>query len=250
MFRWLHAADLHLDSPLRGLEQYEGAPVEALRGATRRALENLVRLAIAERVAFVVIAGDVYDGDWQDFNTGLFFDRQMRCLRDARIPVYVIRGNHDAQNRMTKTLRLPDNVRYLANDRPETVEVAGAGVLLHGQGFEKAAVTADLSQGYPQAVKGHCNIGLLHTCATGRDGHEPYAPCNVGDLSAKGYDYWALGHIHAAENLAPAGDPPICFPGNLQGRHAREVGPKGCTLVTVENGAVVGVEEQIGRAHV
>ena len=68
--KFVHAADIHLDSPLRGLERYEGAPVDELRGATRRAFENLVDLAIEDEVAFVLLAGDLYDGDWKDYNTG------------------------------------------------------------------------------------------------------------------------------------------------------------------------------------
>ena len=66
MFQFIHAADIHLDSPLLGLERYEGAPVEGIRGATREALKRLVTLAIQENVAFVLIVGDLYDGACQD----------------------------------------------------------------------------------------------------------------------------------------------------------------------------------------
>src|SRR5690606_6510632 len=105
----LHAADVHLDSPLQNLEAYPDAPVDSFRGATRQALANLVDLAIAQRVDLVVIAGDLYDGDWDDAHTGLFFVSQARRLRDAAIPLVVIRGNHDAALLMTQKLRLPDN---------------------------------------------------------------------------------------------------------------------------------------------
>src|SRR3972149_747737 len=108
--KFIHVADIHLDSPLRGLERYEGAPVAELRGATREALESLVRVSLEERVDFVLIAGDVYDGDWRDYNTGLFFARQMTRLREAGIPVLLIRGNHDAASQITRELRLPENV--------------------------------------------------------------------------------------------------------------------------------------------
>jgi len=104
MFKFLHAADIHLDSPLRGLDRYEGAPSDQIRNATRRALENLVAVAIREQVAFVVLAGDLYDGDWRDFHTGLFFVRQMTRLREAGIRVFGVFGNHDAANRITRTL--------------------------------------------------------------------------------------------------------------------------------------------------
>src|SRR3974390_807246 len=111
MFKFLHAADIHLDSRLDGLSKYDGAPVDRIKNACRKALENLVALAIEERVGLVLIAGDVYDSDWQDYNTGLYFVSQMARLREAGIRVFLIAGNHDASNKMTRMLRLPQNVR-------------------------------------------------------------------------------------------------------------------------------------------
>ncbi|MEE2639124.1 MAG: DNA repair exonuclease [Planctomycetota bacterium] len=233
MFKFIHAADIHLDSPLRGLEQYEGAPVEEIRVAARRALENLIDLAIREKVAFVLIAGDLYDGDWRDYNTGHFFVNQVRRLREADIPLYLISGNHDAANRMTRTLKMPENVTFFSTERSETAYLSDLGVAIHGQGFATAAVYDDLSEAYPQADSGLLNIGMLHTCAAGREGHDRYAPCSVEGLKSKGYDYWALGHIHLREVLSEK--PFIAFSGNIQGRHVRETGPKGCLLVTVND---------------
>ena len=233
MFKFIHAADIHLDSPLRGLERYEGAPVEQIRRATRRALENLVELAIEQSAAFVLIAGDLYDDDWKEFRTGLYFVSQMVRLRHAGIRVFLIAGNHDAANKMTRKLPLPDNVRMLSPSKPETVFLDEYEVAIHGQSFARGAVLENLAAGYPAAKPGLFNIGLLHTAATGREGHEPYAPCTLDDLRSKQYDYWALGHVHKQERLSS--DPPIIFPGNLQGRHIRETGPKGCMLVTVND---------------
>ena len=235
MFKFIHAADIHLDSPLRGLARYEGAPAEAIRGATRKALINLVELALAEAVDFVLIAGDVYDGDWKDHNTGLFFARQMGRLRDAEIPVFLIAGNHDAQSVMTKSLRLPDNVHAFPTKKAETVRLDAIGAAIHGQGFPSKAVTRDLAAKYPDAVPGAWNIGLLHTSLTGYEGHDTYAPCTAAGLADLGYDYWALGHIHKQECIREAG-PAIWFPGNIQGRHIREVDKKGCLLVAVYDG--------------
>ncbi len=201
MLTFLHAADIHLDSPLRGLQRYEGAPADEIRQATRRALENLVQLAIDQSVAFVLIAGDLYDGDWKDHCTGLFFVSQMVRLREANIPVIVIAGNHDAMNKMTRTLPLPENVHMLDHKRPETIHLEALGVAIHGQSFATQAVLEDLSATYPSAVGGQLNIGLLHTCATGREGHAAYAPCTIPGLVAKQYDYWALGHVHGFEVL-------------------------------------------------
>jgi exonuclease SbcD len=234
MFTFLHAADIHLDSPQRGLERYEGAPVAECRGATRRALENLVELALARKVAFVVIVGDLYDGDWPDYNTGLFFGKQMARLRDGDIPVVMIRGNHDAANKMTKDLRLVDNVKVLSTHEAQTVLLEDQGVAIHGRSFPTREVKENLARSYPARRSGYFNLGLLHTCVDGREGHEPYAPCTLADLRAKEYGYWALGHIHHREILHKE-DPWVVFPGNLQGRHAREPGPKGCVLVTVDD---------------
>jgi DNA repair exonuclease SbcCD nuclease subunit len=145
MFKFIHAADIHLDSPLKGLERYEGAPVEEMRRSTRRALENLTDLAIAERVAFVLIAGDLYDGDWNDHGTGLYLNSQMARLHDAGIDVVLIQGNHDAQSHMTKHLTLPENVKRLWTDRPQSLPIEDCGVMVHGQGFAKRAVTDNIA---------------------------------------------------------------------------------------------------------
>lgn len=234
--KFVHSADIHLDSPLRGLDRYEGAPAGRLRSATRRAFENLIQLCLDERAAFLLIAGDLYDGDWPDYNTGLFFLSQVKRLRDAGIAVYMVRGNHDAQSKLTASLRLPEGVHDFSTSKAETRVLEDCGVAIHGRGYPKWNLTEDLSLTYPARLDGYFNIGLLHTCAEGRDGHESYAPCTVNGLVAKGYSYWALGHVHQREVLRE--EPWIVFPGNLQGRHARETGPKGATVVTVDGGVV------------
>ena len=232
MFKFIHAADIHLDSPLLGLERYEGAPVEEIRGATRKAFENLVRLAIDEAVDFVLIAGDLYDGDWKDAGTGLYFVKQMARLREAKIPVYLIAGNHDAQNKMTRELRFPENVKIFSSRKPGTEALAQLNVFIHGQSYATAEMRDNLAVDYPKPVSGAFNIGLLHTCGAGAQGHESYAPCTLPQLTGKGYQYWALGHVHTAQALCE--DPPVVFPGNVQGRHIRETGPRGCLLVSVD----------------
>lgn len=241
-FKFIHAADVHLDSPLHGLERYEGAPVDEIRSATRRAFDNLIELAIDEGVAFVLLAGDLYDGDWKDYNTGLYFVERMVRLREAGIPVFMVAGNHDAHSQITKRLRLPDNVTMFSTHKPEQIILDELNVAIYGQGFASRAVTDDLSAAYPSADPQLFNIGLLHTCLDGKPGHEPYAPCTVDGLRARGYQYWALGHVHKREVVSE--DPWIVFPGNIQGRHIRETGPKGCTVVTVNNGEVFDVQHR------
>lgn len=239
-FRFLHAADIHLDSPLHGLARYEGLPVEDIRGATRAAFDNLVARAIDEAVDFVVIAGDLFDGDWRDMGTGLYFARAMGRLDQAGIPVFILAGNHDAASVVTRSVPWPGNVRLFGSRRPETHRLPELGVALHGQSFHTPATTDNLALAYPPAEPGMFNIGMLHTALAGRPGHEAYAPCSPDDLRAKGYDYWALGHVHDFEHVAS--EPHIVFPGNIQGRTIRETGAKGAVIVSVTDRAVRAID--------
>lgn len=232
-FRFVHTADIHLDSPLLGLVGQEGTAAERIRNATREAFEGLVELAIEEQVSFLVIAGDLYDGNWRDYKTGLFFVAQMGRLREARIPVYLLHGNHDAESQITRRLPLPDNVHVFGARQPESFRIDDLDVVLHGQSYRQRDVSENLARSYPQPVDGTFNIGVLHTGLGGMGGHANYAPCSLDDLINKGYDYWALGHVHRAEVLHE--QPYIVFPGNLQGRHVREDGAMGAYLVAVEN---------------
>ena len=238
--KFIHTADLHLDSPLRGLSSYADAPAERLRTATRDAFHTLVTQAIDEQVDFMVIAGDVYDGDWKDFNTGLFFIRQMGRLRNSGIPIYLLYGNHDADSEMTRGLELPDNVQVFSSRKAETFRIESRKVALHGRSFKVAATTENLLPGYPEPVAGWLNIGVLHTALEGNAEHARYAPCSVAELQAKGYQYWALGHVH--EHWVQRGDVTIAYPGNLQGRHIRELGARGALLVTAEDGEITELE--------
>ena len=129
-----------------GLDAYEGCPRDALRGATRRSLENLVRAALDERAALVLIAGDLYDGDWKDHQTGLYFASQMRRLAEADIPVVLLRGNHDAASEITKRVHLPPNVRELSVDAPETIMFEDLGVAVHGRGCPERDVREDYAK--------------------------------------------------------------------------------------------------------
>jgi exonuclease SbcD len=243
-FQFLHCADLHLDSPLRGLESDPDAPAEKIRGATREAFVNLIDYAISQRVDFVVAAGDLYDGDWQDWRTGRFLIAQIKRLTDVGIPFIAIRGNHDAESVITRRLRMPSDIAWLLDhNQPQTVRLANVPVSIHGQSFATKAVTDNLASDYPDPDPDRFNIGLLHSSVDGREEHEKYAPCSVEQLRAHGYDYWALGHIHQREILHS--DPWIVFPGNLQGRKVNEPGSKGATLVTVTDGKVVGSPQHI-----
>ncbi|CAN7495736.1 DNA repair exonuclease [Phenylobacterium sp. LjRoot225] len=241
--KFLHAADIHLDSPLRGLARYEGVPADDVRLATRTALNNLVDAAIEEEVAFVVIAGDLYDGEWPHFGTGLFFCAAMGRLEKAGISVFLLYGNHDAESVLTKKLPLPANVQHFGTRKAVTFIYEATQVALHGWSYRDKDTRDNLAAAYPAPLANHFNIGVLHTALTGRPPHAPYAPCTLQELVAKGYDYWALGHAHEFEMVSER--PMIVFPGNLQGRNIREVGPKGAVLVTVVDGAIAAAPQRL-----
>ncbi|MFM0326354.1 metallophosphoesterase family protein [Caballeronia glebae] len=238
--RFIHAADIHLDSPLHGLSAYADAPADMLRSATREAFSKLVSVAVDEQVDFMVIAGDLYDGTWRDHNTGIFFCREMGRLRRAGIPVYVLFGNHDAESEMTSQLQLPDNVHTFSTRKPQTFRIDDLKVALHGHSFKEKAVTTNLVTAYPPPVAGYFNIGVLHTALEGGSMHASYAPCSVAELHAKEYHYWALGHVHDYAIWQDAST--IVFPGNLQGRNIRETGRRGAVIVTVSDTEEVSVE--------
>ncbi len=238
--KFIHTADLHLDSPLLGLSAYADAPAERLRTATREAFQNLVGVAVEEQVDFMIIAGDLYDGKWKDYNTGLFFVRQMGRLRAAGIPVFLLYGNHDAESDMTKSLQLPGNVQTFSSRKAETFHLEALKVALHGQSFKEAKTLENLVPDYPPPVSGWLNIGVLHTALEGSAQHANYAPCSRAELRARGYQYWALGHVH--EHFIERGETTIAYPGNLQGRHIREAGARGALLVGAEDTQITTLE--------
>ena len=238
--KFIHTADIHLDSPLLGLAAYKDAPADLLRTVTRDAFTRLVDEAIEETVDFMVIAGDLYDGSWKDYNTGHFFCREMGRLNKAGIPVYLLFGNHDADSEMTKKLTLPPNVHQFENRKASTFRIEELKVALHGRSYKEAATVENLATSYPAPVAGWLNIGVLHTALEGYAAHANYAPCSLAELTTKGYDYWALGHVH--EHAILQKDPWVVFPGNLQGRHIRETGARGAILVTADESGINSVE--------
>ena len=238
--KFIHTADIHLDSPLSGLAAYKDAPADLLRSVTRDAFTKLVDVAIEEAVDFMVIAGDLYDGSWKDYNTGHFFCREMGRLNNARIPVYLLFGNHDADSEMTKKLTLPPNVYTFETRKANIFLINDLKVALHGRSYKEAATVENLVTSYPAPVKGWLNIGVLHTALEGYAAHANYAPCSLAELTSKNYDYWALGHVH--EHAILLTDPWVVFPGNLQGRHVRETGARGAILVTADESGIQSVE--------
>ena len=246
-FRFLHTADIHLDSPLKTLAMRDESLGAQIRNATRRAFVGMVDACLAQRLDALVIAGDLYDSDIRDMSTALFFSRQMRRLDEAGIRVFIIRGNHDAESVLTRELSLPENV-HLFGAQGDTVRLTDDGVAIHGISFESAHVPENLLNRYPPPVTGMVNIGLLHTSLTGAEGHDVYAPCTLADLRGHGFDYWALGHVH--KPAVHAQQPWVVMPGIPQGRDIGEDGPKSATLVTVgDDGAVAAEAVPTAVAH-
>ena len=243
-FRFIHTADIHIDSPLRSLSMRNAELADLIGDATRQALVSIVDLALEEQVDALVIAGDLYDGDQTSMKTARFLAAEMQRLHQAGIAVYIIRGNHDALSRITQELTLPPSVK-LFGGRAEAVEIERSGlpVVIHGLSFARPQAPDSLLPKYRPPVAGAVNIGLMHTSLAGAPGHDLYAPCAVADLHAAGFDYWALGHIH--QRTDHPGGSRVIMPGMPQGRDINEAGAKTVSLVTIGDDRSILIEERL-----
>lgn len=243
-FRFIHTADIHLDSPLRSLAMRNSDLAELVGNATREALVAIVDLCLEERVDALIIAGDLYDGDQTSMKTARFLAGQLQRLHGAGIETYIIRGNHDALSRITQELILPPSVK-LFSGRAETVESkrGDLNVAIHGLSFAKPHAPESLLPKYRPPVPDAANIGIMHTSLAGAPGHDLYAPCNTADLHAWGYDYWALGHVHLRNRHA--GEHTVIMPGMPQGRDINEAGEKTVSLVTINDDRSIAIEERL-----
>lgn len=236
-FRFIHAADLHLDSPFAGMSGVPDQLRQHLQQSTFAALNHLVELAIAEQVDFIVISGDVYDASDSSLRAQLRLREAWDLLGEHGIPVYVIHGNHDPLNSGRLRLAHPEHVMVFGS----TVESVTARrrsdgqpvAVISGISYPTSAVTENTSLQFRRDPSSELyHIGLLHANVDGQEGHDAYSPCSLRDLQQSGYDYWALGHIHKRQILHES--PWIVYPGNLQGRSMKETGAKGCYLVDVD----------------
>ncbi len=242
-FRFVHTADLHLDSPLRSLALRDPGLSALIGTATRSAVARIVDLCLDEAVDALLIAGDLYDGSQTSMKTARFLADQMGRLAAAGIAAFVIRGNHDAAAKITRELVLPATVKVFG-PRAETVVLPrpdGPDIALHGISFRDPHAPDSLLPRFAAALPGHLNIGLLHTSLNGAPGHDPYAPCTLADLQATGYCYWALGHNH--QRAAYPGRTTVVMPGMPQGRDSGEAGPKSVTLVTLADDGTCDLAE-------
>ncbi|TIS35670.1 MAG: DNA repair exonuclease [Mesorhizobium sp.] len=244
-FRFVHTADIHLDSPLRSLALRNLELAELVGDASRQAFISIVDLCLEERVDALVIAGDLYDGDQTSMKTARFVATQIGRLHQAGIRVFKIRGNHDALSRISKQLVFPDSVTVFGGRAQSVLQTSGGlDVVFHGLSFTHSRAPESLLPKYPTARGGAVNIGIMHTSLAGSPGHDVYAPCSVADLHSHGFDYWALGHIHVRQ-VYPGARATVVMPGIPQGRDINEAGEKSTTLVTIRDDGAVEIEERL-----
>ena len=243
-FRFVHTADVHLDSPLESLALRDPDMATIVQGATRQAFVNIIDLCLEEQVDALLIAGDLYDGHKQSMETALFFVEQVKRLTTAGILVFMIKGNHDVKSAVTKQLNmmLPEGMT-LFSGKTKVIEIPEKNVAIHGVSFPKGAVPDSLLPDYKQPVAGKINVGLMHTSLGGSKNHDVYAPCSVQDLAAHGFDYWALGHIHK-RSVETLDNCTIVMAGIPQGRHINEGGNRSVSLVQITDNGQCDVEER------
>ena len=240
-FRFIHTADLHLDAPLKAMALRDPGLAAEIGTASRTAFSRIVDLCIDEAVAFLLIAGDLWDGNFSSTRTPRFLKEELLRLVRAGIGCFIIRGNHDALARQTGELEAPAlTVVFPGRARTVELEIDGHAVAIHGLSFRDAQMPDSLLPQYPAPKAGAFNIGMMHTSLNGSPGHDTYAPCSLADLEAQGYDYWALGHIHRRQEYR--GHATIVMPGIPQGRDIGEAGRASVTLVRVDDANRVTLE--------
>ncbi|EBF5161375.1 exonuclease SbcCD subunit D [Listeria monocytogenes] len=232
--QFLHMADLHLDSPFIGLSTLPQPLFSAIQESTFQSLERITTVAIKEAVDFVLIAGDIYDSEDQSVRAQARFAKEMKRLEAANIPVFMIHGNHDFIEKHKEKLTLPSNVHIFS----EQVEVmshktaTGVSVNIYGFSYNERHIRSSRVGEYKIQGDADFHIALLHGSAvSSSEEHDVYAPFRVQEISKKGFDYWALGHIHKRQLLAES--PSIYYPGNIQGRNRKESGEKGASIITL-----------------
>ena len=242
--RFVHAADLHLDSPFKGLRAAGPEHVaEALYNATFKAWENIVKLCIEEEVDALLVAGDVYDGAGRSLRAQLKFIDGLKKLDDAGIRAFVCHGNHDPLDGWEAELEHPErNHRFGEKFKAEPVFQDDPGsAVVHGISHPEKGIEENLVKRLGKVDPGPFSIGLLHANLTSNPGDDPYAPCSLDDLKRAGVHYWALGHVHTHQVLHEK-NPVVAYAGNPQGLHSNETGEHGVYLVSVDDGGKVDLD--------
>ena len=251
-FRFLHLADLHLETNFGGRPQTR----DRLRQATLEAFDRAITYALDNDLHAVLAAGDLFDDPLLSLRTEVELVRQVRRLGEGGIGFYLACGNHDpgGQRYRVASLGLDElpRVHVFRGAKPEVITVSDrdgqAQGIIVGAGHVSSTDGARLAATFPSAEGANTEahhlpvVGLLHThveSAKAAANHDRYAPSTPEDYrrlsQGQGYSYWALGHIHIRQ-CAVAGLP-VHYSGNLQGRNARETGEKGGLVVEAHAGA-------------
>ncbi len=228
MVKFIHAADVHLGITYAGVGKNHKDIARMLKQAAFDAFERVIDTAIEEEVDALVLAGDLLDSSRTFVKEKLFLQSQLNRLAPFGIPVIVALGNHDAGSAYVSGEHI-----YTLGSAVETIEVEtrnGERVAFSGFSYEVPVVATRKVQEYP-AKSANCDIhiGVLHgelTTAQGR-----YAPFSIPELREKGYDYWALGHIHKCQEVSSK--PCAWYSGTTQGADRKESDPKGALLVEI-----------------
>lgn len=230
--KFIHAADLHLDTPFVSISNFSNSLQEDLKKSTYTAADKVFATAITEQVDFVILAGDTYDNTERTLSAQIYLQEQFERLRKNGIRVYLVYGNHDYYRNDFSVINMPDNVTVFGGEitTSEVTASDGQRVGITGFSYYQNHISDDMVASYPTRGNYDYQIGILH--AGIGDGN--YASFTVNELLTKGYDYWALGHIHKREVLHQ--NPMIIYSGDTQGRNQNELGTKGFYLVDVANG--------------
>ncbi len=240
---FIHCADLHLDSPFQGLSIKEAALAERFKDSTNEAFVQIIELCLAESVDFLTIGGDTFDGVDRSLRAQILLREQFGRLQKVGIPVIIVAGNHDPLSEWVMEIGFPPNVHLLSGDRVEAVPVEKSGNIIatiYGISYQVRDTRENLSLQFQGEGSDCLSIGMLHANVGARAAHEPYAPCTINDLRSTDMDMWLLGHIHTPEVICR--DPFMLYPGNIQGRHINEEGPRGCYLISVDVNRKVSYE--------
>jgi len=235
-FRFIHTADLHLDSPFKGLSEIAPALQSILRDATFQAFENIINLCIKREVAFLVIAGDIHDSADRSLRSLIRLRDAFERLAEHQIAVFLCHGNHDPLSGWLTKFTWPPNVTVFGTQEVEAKPVFREGqeiARIFGVSYPTERVLDNLAKHFIKPENAPWSMGVLHTNVGKDPYHLNYAPCQLEDLIKTRMNYWALGHVHT-HRVLHEGDPLVIYPGNPQGRHAREQGERGCYFVEVD----------------
>ncbi|UOR13218.1 metallophosphoesterase family protein [Halobacillus amylolyticus] len=233
--RFIHSADLHLDSPFKGRGRLPEVLREQMRASTFEAFERLIKQAIHHRVDFVLIVGDLFNEETRSLKAQVQLREGFKRLEKHDIAVFISYGNHDYIQGMRYPITYPSNVHSFDQETVQALPFYQDNIHLaniYGFSYVNREVKDRKVKEFIKEGTPVYHIGMLHGSLEANNEHDVYAPFKLEELRHQPMDYWALGHIHKRQHLSQ--HPPVVYPGNIQGRSRKEQGMKGCSLVQLE----------------